>query len=116
MNNLANPEMLILARELRGISQTELMKSTGIQQASISRYEGKLSPIPENELRKFAEALEFPVEFFYRAGSAHGAESGELFHRKRQSLTSSRRNRIYALLNILRLNMEILLDVVDVEY
>lgn len=110
MDNKPNPEMLILAREIRGLSQAQLAETTGVSQASLSRYETRLSDIPERDLKLFAEALDFPVNFFYRAGKRYGIESGELFHRARRSVPSAQMKRIHGILNLYRLNLQILLD------
>ncbi len=45
-----NPQMLILAREIRGLSQTELATETEISQSRLSKYEADITPIPSNEL------------------------------------------------------------------
>jgi transcriptional regulator with XRE-family HTH domain len=61
-----NPEMLILARESRGWSQSELGETASIQQGTISKIEsGALVPTPE-VVAKFAEKLRYPVALFSR--------------------------------------------------
>jgi transcriptional regulator with XRE-family HTH domain len=58
-----NPEMLILARELAGLTQGELAARIGLSQAEISKIEGIRNP-QEGQLNTFAKHLHIPVEFF----------------------------------------------------
>jgi len=115
VRQLTNPEMLTLAREVRGMTQIELSILSKIDQGRISRYEGGVKQIPPDELEVIARALSFPVEFFFRDGKRNGPETGELFHRKRQSLSSAQQKRIDGLLNLLRLGVMDLLTHVEYE-
>jgi len=63
-----NPEMVIIAREVRALTQRALAEKSGISQPDLSRYENGLKPILEHVLHKLAIALGFPVSFFYQAG------------------------------------------------
>lgn len=113
MNDIANPEMLILAREIRGMTQTELAETSGIDQGRISRYEGSLRTIPDDELHILAKALSFPVAFFYRDGKRRASETSEIFHRKRRTLSAAQQKRIDGLLNLYRFCMDDLLNSVE---
>jgi Zn-dependent peptidase ImmA (M78 family) len=115
MNHTANADMLILAREIRGLTQKQLSDATGIDQGRISRYEGGLKAIPEDELQILAETLSFPLPFFLSDGKRLGVEAGELFHRKRQTVSMSEQKRIDGLINLYRLGMETLLNAVEFE-
>lgn len=68
MVNEANPEMLRIAREVRMLTQKQLAAKSGVSQPDLSRYEGGIKPIPDDNLQKLAAALEFPVSFFHQAG------------------------------------------------
>lgn len=61
-----NPEMIRIARDVRMLTQVELAQQSGISQPDLSRYEGGIKPIPEAAIKKLAEALGFPVSFFYQ--------------------------------------------------
>lgn len=115
MNKQFNPEMLILARVLRGLTQTQLAKVANIDQGAISRYEGNLKNITDEHVNKIAQELHFPVSFFYRPGQRKGVESGELFHRARKSISANDLDVIHAQIDLFRLNLEKLLEVADVE-
>jgi transcriptional regulator with XRE-family HTH domain len=61
-----NPDMLSIARNFRGLSQTELIAGMGqsITQASLSKIEsGDLKPSDE-VIQNLSNALHFPIRFF----------------------------------------------------
>lgn len=106
MTEMINPEMLILARELRGMTQSELAEITSINQGIISRYESEMREISSKDLVKIAAALDFPEAFFYRPGQRHGLGSSGLFHRKRQSVSNTVLKMLQAKINLVRLDFE----------
>jgi len=115
MNTQANPEMLILARQIRGMTQKKLAEISGVDQGTISKYEGGIKPMLEHDLKAIAKSLGFPAEFFYRPGNRIGPESGEIFHRKQRSLPAEQLSLIHAQLDMLRLNVENLLEEVNLD-
>lgn len=53
-------------RNIQKWNQRQLGKKAGISQIEVSRIEtGRTKRIPESLLRKFAEALQVPVSYFY---------------------------------------------------
>lgn len=110
-----NPDMLVLARELRGITQTELARNTGVAQGSISKYEGGVQEANIEHLRVLAEALDFPEEFFYREGDIKAVESASIFHRKRKTIPATAVSKVDAAVNMLRLDIERLFKAADAE-
>lgn len=60
-----NPDMLRIARDLRGMSQTELVQKMGnITQAALSKIEkGDIKPSDETKFN-IAKTLNFPERFF----------------------------------------------------
>lgn len=110
MDGLVNPEMLTLAREVRGMTQTQLALESGIGQTKISRYEGYLAKVDAEDLEDIAEALEFPEEFFFQSGQRFGAESTEVFHRRRRSAPARDIRRVDGLVNLQRIGCERLLQ------
>ena len=115
MNATINTEMLILGRELRGLTQTELSKITTIKQAHISRYEAGLRTVPDKDVTTIAEALNLPTSFFYRFGQRYGVEASELYHRKRQAASIADLKRLDAQINRVRLDVQLLSESVDVD-
>ena len=62
-----NPKQLILAREYRGYSQTDLAKRIkGLSQSNLSKYEKGLDILSDDILMRIISFLEFPVDFFYK--------------------------------------------------
>jgi Zn-dependent peptidase ImmA (M78 family)/transcriptional regulator with XRE-family HTH domain len=116
MSDYPNPEMLILAREVRGMTQTQLSKMSKISQSYLSLYETGERLIPRPDIEILAGVLQFPTSFFYQSGEQHLAESGEFFHRMASSIPIGTLNRIHAQLNIFRLNTEKLLEDVPVNH
>ncbi len=110
MDGTVNPEMLTLAREVRGMTQTQLAQESGIGQTKISRYEGNLANVDNEDLWDIADALEFPEAFFLQSGQRFGAESTEVFHRRRRSVSARDIRRIDGLVNLHRISCERLLQ------
>lgn len=109
----ANPEMITLARDIRGVTQTALSASCGISQVKISRYEGGKAQIGQDELQAIANAMSFPVEFFLQDGVRFAGETSEIFNRKRVTTLVSDQKRIDGLMNTLRIGAHRLLEVFE---
>ncbi len=116
MNNLVNPEMIVLARESRGFTQAELAATVSLAQAEISRYENGTRSVGDEHLQRIADALEYPIKFFYHSGRRYGLGSSGLHHRKRKTLPARTLDLHIAKLNILRLVLDRLLDGVEIEH
>jgi Zn-dependent peptidase ImmA (M78 family)/transcriptional regulator with XRE-family HTH domain len=109
-----NPEMLILAREARGLSQKELAEKLDISQSKISKLEDGLLPaIPEQELNAIAEVLHFLPSFFMQPGKARAACG--YFYRKASALPAKFLSRCNARMNVQRLHIERLSKSIDLE-
>lgn len=108
-----NPDMMILAREWQGMSQSALAKTISSTQATVSRYEsGLITPIEEH-LSRIADALDRPLSFFFLEERTYGASS--MFHRRRKNLTLTEEKRIHAQVNELRIRASILLIEAEIE-
>ncbi len=116
MNRLVNTEMLVLARESRGLTQGELAQAASLSQADVSRYENGNRPIGQDALQRIADALHYPSEFFYRQGYRHGLGSNGLFHRKQKTLPVKTLDMFNAKVNIFRDIVLQLLRDVDIEH
>lgn len=112
MNNKFNNKAFIIARESRGLTQTELAEKSEIQQSNISRYEhGNLS-IDDNDLKKISEILKYPIEFFYREMEIYPPN---LHYRKKVSASVKLLSKVEAEMNIHRENLQKLLLSIDLE-
>ncbi|MDQ8953464.1 ImmA/IrrE family metallo-endopeptidase [Acinetobacter rudis] len=114
-----NADLLILARQSRGFSQSELAKECEISQAMISKLEGRLVADPSLDLlKKLSIFLKYPVDFFYEMDRIYGlppsVHAGPLYRRK-ASVTKKSRDKLEAILNIRILHLKRLLRSIDLE-
>ena len=109
-----NPEMVVLARESRALTQSALAREVGLSQSKLSKIEnGELTASPE-DTEKVARALNYPVHFFAQTDQILGAGIS-MFHRRRQSLSARDQRRLHALINIIRIQVSRLLRSVEVQ-
>lgn len=98
-----NHHMLVLAREARGLTQANLASLAVIAQGTLSKYETGTSEPTEAASLTLAEALGFPLKFFYRAEQVYGFPP---FHyRRRKKLSAKALGRIVAEMNIRRIHV-----------
>lgn len=69
-----NPDRFSLARDLRGMTQTALAQATGIDQATLSKFEHGIMVPNAGHVDAIGEALGFPVAWFYLDGKRYGIE------------------------------------------
>lgn len=113
-----NGGMLLLARNRRRKTQTELANETGVAQAAISRVEnGTRDALSQEEIQSIARSLGFPVRFFYEQEplyrtpmSLHGAA-----FRKKASVSAKDQHAVVALANLYVMHFRKLLDAVELE-
>jgi Zn-dependent peptidase ImmA (M78 family)/transcriptional regulator with XRE-family HTH domain len=108
-----NNEMVILARESRGLTQKELAERLNITQGALSRIEAGLLNT-DSGIDKLSKVLEYPVSFFTQKRQIYGLGLVEVFHRKRQSVGVKTLNKIYSLIDIRRNEISRLLRGVDI--
>jgi len=111
-----NPEMLALARESRGYTQTELAGAVGYPQSRISRYENRTLKLTPEAVKDFARVLNYPERFFEQTDPMYGLGNSFLFHRKRQSIPVSDVRRLQAEINIFRMRIDRLLRGLEYEH
>lgn len=115
MPRTVNSDLLVLAREARGITQHQLAAAANLPQSSVSKYEhGLLEPGPER-LGAIAHALDLPVSFFSWPEQVYGFGTPCLYHRKRQSVPAHRLRQIHARMNLLRMQISRMLRGVEIE-
>jgi Zn-dependent peptidase ImmA (M78 family)/transcriptional regulator with XRE-family HTH domain len=113
MNGKVNPEMLILAREARGLIQSALAELLETTQATVSRYESGLVEAPCDYLGILAKALRRPVSFFYWQDRLYSSSC--LYHRRRSRITLRDLKMIHAHVNLLRMQTVRLLRFADIQ-
>ena len=93
-----NPDMLSIARNFRGLSQTELIAEMGqsITQASLSKIEsGDLKPSDE-VIHNLSNALHFPIRFFEHIEKLNALPISLHAYRKKSSTTAKALSRMNA--------------------
>lgn len=61
----ATPDMLILARESRGMTQMELAAAAGVPIEEVCLYEGGTRFADAEYVARVSVALDYPADFFY---------------------------------------------------
>lgn len=101
-----NPQMVILARESRGISQRELASMIDISAGKVCQVEQDSQTFSTETLNRLSNALKYPESFFYQKGDAYIPTLVNF--RKRLTVAQKLIMPIEAQANIYRLNTEIL--------
>jgi Zn-dependent peptidase ImmA (M78 family)/DNA-binding XRE family transcriptional regulator len=98
-----NPNMILLAREARGLTQTELADKLQLHKANISRLENGDTLVNDKILIAIAEVTHFPPQFFMQPG---GPIPVNLSYRKRQQVPAKITSAIDAQVNIIRRHVQ----------
>lgn len=100
-----NHEMIVLAREIRGMTQTELSKlAPSVSQGNLSRMEkGKLS-ISDNALEEISQALNFPKTFFYQ--NSVRTPISNFYYRKRVTIPKKQLSKLEATMDLIRISLD----------
>lgn len=110
----ANPEMIILARESRGLTQKELAEKLNMSPAQLSRIEVGLRTIQKEQLSKLSSALNYPTSLFMQQQPIYGLGISEFYHRKHKDISDRLLNQIYARIHLRLRELEKLMNEVDV--
>lgn len=93
-------DLLRLARQARRLSQRDLAANCKVSQGLISLLEdGNRSATDENA-KALARTLNFPVSFFLQDDVIRGTGIGEVFHRRRKSMSPKDLEMVHAWMNI----------------
>ena len=109
-----NEDLLRIARQARGWSQTELSKRSGVSRANLSKLENGLIAPTEDVLTSVSATLGFPVKFFFQNDRVIGLPMS-VQYRKRASVGQKAIERLEAELNIRILHIRRLLDAAELE-
>ena len=117
MAQVANADMLRVARQLRGLQQGEAAGQLGLTQATLSRIENKITTtIGDEIIDRAAQVYDLPRSFFYQPDPVHGAPvSVHPLWRKKASVSSRDLDVIIAELNVRVMHLRRLLDAVELE-
>lgn len=108
-----NREMLALARESRGLTQTVFAEDIGISQAEVSKFENGIKTPSEAQIEKMARRLEYSADFFFLDESVRAFGSGCVYHRKRKSATDAKLAHLLAKVNVKRIQVKQLMKSVE---
>jgi transcriptional regulator with XRE-family HTH domain len=110
-----NPEMLVIAREARGLTQRELGAQLKIAPETISRIESGFRQPTSEQIGGFARCLEFTEDFFFLDERVRHFGSGCIYHRKRKKASQSALKKLLALVNIRRIQLKKILQSAEME-
>ncbi len=111
-----NPEMIILAREFRGMTQAGLAEKSHVKQPQIAMIEaGNESAASDEVLARIANVLNFPMDFLTSNEHRLGFGSSSVFYRKKASLTAANRKQIEGITNLTRIAIKKTLTAVDIQ-
>lgn len=116
--NKVNPDMIVLARESRGLTQSALASLLSVTQAAISRMESGLLSVSPAMLKELSKALGYPDHFFLLDEKIYGpgiSGMGIIYHRKRKSIPLKTVAWIQAQTNIRRIHISKLLRHVEMK-
>lgn len=106
-----NHKLIAIAREQRGIGQSELAEKVGIDQGNISRIErGIQNPTPET-MEKIADALNYSVSFFRQESPVLEFENS--YYRRKLKIPKKDLLKAEANINISKINLDALLQMVE---
>lgn len=109
-----NRDLLRIARQVRGWSQSELSRHSRVSQANISKLENGIIGPTDEVLDSVSKALSFPRSFFFQNDRVIGLPVS-VNYRKRASVGKKNIERLQAELNIRMLHIRRLLDAVEFE-
>ena len=102
-----NRHMLQLARESRGLTQTDLAQKIGVKQGTISKQEAGISEPHVDFIREASSTLSYTEDFFFESERLYGLPP---FHyRRRKKLGAKALMKIVAEMNIRRIHLKVLL-------
>ena len=111
----ANGDMLRLARQRKGFQQTEAALRLSIGQPLLSRYENKMSRVPDQFVGLASKVYDVRESFFYQAEPIFGAPvSVHPMTRKKADVSARELDSVVAELNIRIMHLRKFLDAVDV--
>jgi Zn-dependent peptidase ImmA (M78 family)/transcriptional regulator with XRE-family HTH domain len=109
MRRAFNPDMLILARESRGLTQKDLADKLQLSQGEMSKIEAGIHIPPSSLVDNLSAALNYPRRFFFIDDSMKGSTSACVYYRKRQATPLGVIRRSLAIANARRIQISQLL-------
>lgn len=112
-NKERNGEMITLARELKGVSQSALsVNIPNLKQSILSQLENGLLEVSFGTWKDIADYLELPLGFFTLKKPQTPISS--FYYRKRQTMQKKHLAELEAKMDLVRISVDNLLSVVDI--
>jgi Zn-dependent peptidase ImmA (M78 family)/transcriptional regulator with XRE-family HTH domain len=108
-----NPDMLVLARELRCLTQQEVAKAADLSQGYVSQVEARTKEASDEVATRLASALRLPLSFLYQDEQNTGFGISMVYYRKRSSALVGHLRRLQAEVNLRRIHLKRLLRGVE---
>lgn len=113
MEEKVNSQALILARESRGKSQTDVANGAGVSQELISKAENDIRNLNQEQVEKIGKFLDYPTMLFYEPGFLRDGTSTCLYHRKRKTLPAKVLSRVNARMLVRNINVNHILNGIE---
>lgn len=107
-----NPNMIVLAREARGLTQQDLAERLNLHRANVSRLEKGETSIQHGTLLAISAATSYPPQFFSQRGMFMPVN---LAYRKREHVPAKVLTPIEAKMNIIRRHVQFVTRALDKE-
>jgi len=109
---IANPKMIEIARQSRGLTQKELASLLpNLSQSSLSKIEMGLQPISEEHLKAISISLRYPIGFFLKEGLK--TPFSNIYFRKRSTVPQKNLDLIFSDVQIILVAIDDLTREVD---
>ena len=109
-----NPQMLTLAREAAGLTQSAIAQHAKISQSLMSKIENGFEAPSADFLNRAAELCGVPTEFFAQSDAVPSDTVFDIFHKKRLTLPQKPLKKANANIQILRMELARLLRSIDI--
>jgi Zn-dependent peptidase ImmA (M78 family)/transcriptional regulator with XRE-family HTH domain len=109
-----NPVWLVIARQVRGLTQKELANSLNVNQGWLSRIESGLRNISEDKAGEVANFLDFPLAFFGQPDPPSLGGRTDVFHRK-TAVPEKILDKVNGQLTIISTSLDKLLQGIDID-
>jgi transcriptional regulator with XRE-family HTH domain len=97
------------------MTQDQLALASNLSQGKISKYEGGLLNVSDEDRQTLSKVLKYPEAFFYQDEHIYGSGSPCFYHRKRKSVPATVLKSVHARINIYRIAIARLLRGAEIE-
>lgn len=111
MNKEITPQMVILARESRGVTQRELALNIGVSQSKLSMVEKGEQNLPDNAFAQMCSFLDYPDMFFCQLPPT--TPVSHYYYRKRITIPQRTIIQIDAIIQLLKKQIDCLIEAIE---